>query len=205
MTGSSILPVAVYNNKLYFLFGKENPKEDSANGFSDFGGGIEEGEHPLDTAIREGSEELTGFLGNPSQIRSHVKKYKFHRIVCKHESDPEKVYNMHIVYFPYDEKLPMYYNNNHYFLWDRMDKTLLNDTKLFEKIRIDWFCEDELWKRRREYRPFYKDMVKKLLHELPEVRKYAMKCHTKCVKTTQTKRTKKSAIGGGATKSRNKK
>lgn len=192
MPGSSILPVSVYNNKLYFLFGKENPKEDSANGFSDFGGGIENGEHPLDTAIREGSEELTGFLGNPTQIRSHVKKNKYHRIVCKHESDPNKVYNMHIVYFPYDENLPTYYNNNHYFLWDRMDKTLLNDTKLFEKIKIEWFCEDDLWKRKREYRPFYKDMIKKLLHELPEVRKYAMKCHTKNCKN--------SGSSGGKTK-----
>jgi hypothetical protein len=98
---------------------------------------------------------------------------------------------MHIVYFPYDENLPTYYNNNHYFLWDRMDKTLLNDTKLFEKIRIDWFCEDELWKRNREYRPFYKDMIKKLLHELPEVRKYAMKCHAKCGKKCKTQKTNK--------------
>lgn len=192
MPGSSILPVAVYNNKLYFLFGKENPKEDSAIGFSDFGGKIENGENILDTAIRECSEELTGFLGNPTQIRKHVKKYKFHRIVCKHESDPNKVYTMHVVYFPYDENLPTYYNNNHYFLWDRMDTTLLNDTKLFEKIRVDWFSEDELWKRRKEYRPFYKDMIKKLLHELPEVRKYAMKSHAKCGKKSTTKKNKRS-------------
>ena len=44
MTGSSILPVSYYKGQLYFLFGKENPKEDSARGFSDFGGGVEDGE-----------------------------------------------------------------------------------------------------------------------------------------------------------------
>ena len=36
MTGSSILPVTIHNGNLYFLFGKENEKEQSAKGFSDF-------------------------------------------------------------------------------------------------------------------------------------------------------------------------
>jgi len=40
MVAGSILPVAYYKNKLYFLFGKENPMEDSSKGFSDFGGGV---------------------------------------------------------------------------------------------------------------------------------------------------------------------
>ena len=65
MVGSSILPVAIHDNTLYFLFGKENPFEDSAKGFSDFGGGMERNESRLDTALREGSEELSGFLVNP--------------------------------------------------------------------------------------------------------------------------------------------
>ena len=73
MPGSSILPVAIHKGKLYFLFGKENSLEDSAPGFSDFGGGIESGETAYQTAIREGSEELTGFLGTPFQIRKHIK------------------------------------------------------------------------------------------------------------------------------------
>ena len=44
MTGSSILPVSIHNEKIYFLFGKETELEQSAKGFSDFGGGIEKGE-----------------------------------------------------------------------------------------------------------------------------------------------------------------
>ena len=39
--GAGILPTTIHNNKLYFLFGKENPLEDSSKGWSDFGGGIE--------------------------------------------------------------------------------------------------------------------------------------------------------------------
>jgi hypothetical protein len=37
--GAGILPTTIHNGKLYFLFGKEGKYEDSAPGFSDFGGG----------------------------------------------------------------------------------------------------------------------------------------------------------------------
>jgi hypothetical protein len=66
---SGVLPTTIRNGKLYFLFGKENKFEKSAPGFSDFGGGGEKGETQLDTAIREGGEELTGFLGTDDQLR----------------------------------------------------------------------------------------------------------------------------------------
>ena len=39
--GGGILPVAIKNNKLYFLFGKENELDDTP-GWADFGGGAEE-------------------------------------------------------------------------------------------------------------------------------------------------------------------
>ena len=61
MVAVSILPVAICNNELHFLFGKENEMEDSAKGFSDFGGRVESGESIYETALREGSEELCGF------------------------------------------------------------------------------------------------------------------------------------------------
>jgi predicted NUDIX family NTP pyrophosphohydrolase len=64
MVAGSILPITIHNNKLYFLFGKENPMEDSAKGWSDFGGRVDAGETPFTAALREGGEELTGFLGN---------------------------------------------------------------------------------------------------------------------------------------------
>jgi len=69
MVAGSILPVTIHNNKLYFLFGKENPMEDSAKGWSDFGGGVENGETPFSTAMREGGEELTGFLGDGKNVK----------------------------------------------------------------------------------------------------------------------------------------
>lgn len=177
MPGSSILPVALYKNKLYFLFGKENPLEDSARGFSDFGGGIEKGEKPLETALREGSEELTGFMGTSEKIRQHIKRtggtYAFTHTNAKNS---EQNYTVHIMCSEYDENLPKYYNDNHSFLWNRMNRKLLNSTKLFEKIEIEWFCEDELQSRMSEYRPFYREVVETILQKLEQIRKFVTKC-----------------------------
>ena len=63
MVGSSILPSCVHKGILYFLFGKENELDDTP-GWADFGGGHEDGETHFDTALREGSEEINGFLGS---------------------------------------------------------------------------------------------------------------------------------------------
>jgi 8-oxo-dGTP pyrophosphatase MutT (NUDIX family) len=168
MVGSSILPVAIYNRNLYFLFGKENPLEDSAKGFSDFGGGVEGNETPFNTAMREGGEELTGFLGDEKDIRKWVSKRGFYPILVD-------TYHIHIVPMDYDEKLPVYYNNNHRFLWERMDRNILNKTKLFEKIEIQWFRPSDMRKRKAEFRPFYKKMVDQILSEIPKIRSFINK------------------------------
>jgi len=200
MPGSSILPVAIHNNKLYFLFGKENSLEDSAPGFSDFGGGIEKNETPFETAIREGSEELTGFLGTPTDIKKHIEKtggtYAFTHTNAKNSAQN---YTVHIVKYEYDPILPIYYNNNHHFLWDRMNRKFLKSTKLFEKIEIEWFSEDELKSRMSEYRPFYREVVGTLLQKMKEIRKFITK-KTRVSKTiskhSKARRTVKKMRGG---------
>lgn len=153
MVAGSILPVAIHNNKLYFLFGKENSMEDSAKGWSDFGGGLENGETAFQTAVREGSEEMTGFLGNSNEIQNLIKKNGgFYEIV-------HNTYHVHIFLIDYDENLPKYYNQNHRFLWDKMDNIILNKSKLFEKIEINWFSIQDMKKRIKEFRSFYQDIV----------------------------------------------
>jgi serine/threonine protein phosphatase PrpC len=72
--GASILPVTVHNGKVLLLFGKER-NIDSNPGWSDFGGGTDKGETFMETAVREGGEEMTGFLGSSSDIRQLLKKY----------------------------------------------------------------------------------------------------------------------------------
>jgi len=51
MVGADILPIAIYNNKLHFLFGKENQIEKKTPGFSDFGGRVERGETTYEGGI----------------------------------------------------------------------------------------------------------------------------------------------------------
>ena len=92
--GAGILPTTIHNNKLYFLFGKENQYEDSAAGFSDFGGGTDNKENFLETAIREGGEELTGFLGNDNDLKKLLKKYGTYNI--DFESNGHTTYRVHI-------------------------------------------------------------------------------------------------------------
>ena len=165
--GAGLLPTAIHNNKLYFLFGKENPLEDSAKGWSDFGGSVENGETPYKTALREGGEELTGFLGDGNELLKMIRKnggvYKL-----KHNT-----YHIHMFFIDYDENLPKYYNNNHHFLWNRMDHTVLNNTRLFEKIEIDWFSVDDIKNRRGEFRNFYQNIVDMFLADIDRIHKFA--------------------------------
>jgi predicted NUDIX family NTP pyrophosphohydrolase len=169
MVAGSILPITIHQNKLYFLFGKENEFEKSAPGWSDFGGGCENGESPYKTALREGGEELTGFLGGADQVAKLIKQnggyYKM----------SQGTYHIHAFFLEYNENLPKYYNQNHRFLWDKMDKKMLSKTRLFEKIEIQWFSLDEIEKRRNEFRHFYREMIDMILSKKTEIKEFIEK------------------------------
>jgi len=173
MVAGSILPVALNEKgELCFLFGKENPMEDSAKGYSDFGGRLEKGETPYEGALREGSEELTGFLGNKTQLRNLIKKNGgYYSIIVG-------TYHIHVFCIDYDAKLPQYYNNNHSFLWKNMDKQLLNDSKYFEKIEINWFSVSQMKMRKKEFRSFYQDVLVILLEHEQHIIDFIKKNHT---------------------------
>ena len=186
MVAGSILPVTIHNNKLYFLFGKENQMEDSAKGWSDFGGGVEKGETPFSTAMREGGEELTGFLGDGEKVKTLIQEnggiYKI-----KHNN-----YHVHIFFLEYDENLPKYYNNNHRFLWERMDKNVLSKTKLFEKIEINWFSIEDMENKRGEFRNFYQEIVDKFIENKENIFNF--------IKKKTGKKTKKNSKSKNITK-----
>lgn len=166
MVAGSILPVALHKNKLFFLFGKENPMEDSSKGWSDFGGRMDKGETPFSAALREGGEELTGFLGDAKSLKKRIRDaggvYKI-----QHND-----YNVHIFAIEYDENLPKYYNANHTFLWERMDNNMLNNSKLFEKIEIGWFSIEDMKRRKKEFRGFYQDIVDIFIGKKGEIRDF---------------------------------
>ena len=93
--GGGILPVAKHNGKIYFLFGLEEYDKT----WTDFGGSSDKNETPYKTAIREGYEELNGFLGSKSNLQKMVSK----NIILKLKFDN---YTTFLFKTPYDESLP---------------------------------------------------------------------------------------------------
>ena len=166
--GAGILPMTIIGNKIYLLFGKENKFETSAPGFADFGGGSEKNETYLGTALREGSEELTGFLGDEKQLSKLIKKYGYKTLELKQSTS---IYKSFLFPIEYDPKLTIYYNNNQKFLQEKLDDEVIKNTRIFEKSEIKWFCIDELqkFKIKSQFRYFYKDMLDIILENKSEI------------------------------------
>jgi hypothetical protein len=168
--GAGILPATIHNGKLYFLFGKESKYEDTAPGFSDFGGGTDNKETLLSTAIRESCEEFTGFLGNNKDIRNLLTKHGTYNIDRK--SEEHGTYRTHIFPFEYNHWLPYYYNNNQRFLQKHMAPKIFKTTKIFEKAEIRWVCVDDLKKMRPKFRFFFVDTIDKICSEQDNIKNF---------------------------------
>jgi hypothetical protein len=183
--GAGILPTTIHNNKLYFLFGKENKYEDSAPGFSDFGGGNDNNESHFETAIREAGEELTGFLGSDNDVRKLLKKYGTYNIDYKTEG--HKLYRMHIFPLTYDPLLVMYYNNNQKFLQKNLPEEIFKTTKIFEKEEIKWVCVDDIIKMRPKFRSYFQNIVDMMYNQKNEIRNFISKSLKKTMKNKTIK------------------
>ena len=156
--GGGLLPVAVKNNKSFFLFGLENELDDTP-GWADFGGGHEEGETTLDTAIREGGEEINGFLGTGDRLRTRVKQNKVATVAYK-------TYSTYIFKMDYDEKLPVYYKNNYEFFSRYLPHVKhKKDNGLLEKAKIRWFSFEDLKREKTSFRSFYQNIVDLILKQ----------------------------------------
>jgi len=196
--GGSILPVTLHNDKVYFLFGKERDIDENP-GWSDFGGGTDKGETFIQTAIREGGEELTGFLGSDSDIKKMLNKYGTYNI--DYNSEGYSTYRCHIFPMEYDPMLPHYYNNNQKFLQKRLEPKIIRDTKIFEKTQIKWFSFDDIKKHHNEFRSFYKNIVHLIIgnksaiegfvrSKLTNIKK-TYRSHKKSRKSRKTRKTRK--------------
>jgi 8-oxo-dGTP pyrophosphatase MutT (NUDIX family) len=161
--GAGILPTTIHNGKLYFLFGKEYKYEKSAPGFSDFGGGTDNNESYLETAVREAGEELTGFLGSDADVRKLLTRHGTY--IIDNKTDGHKTYRMHIFPFEYNHWLPYYYNNNQRFLQKKLDPNVIKNTKIFEKEEIRWICVDELQKMRPQFRHYFRNIIDMMLNQ----------------------------------------
>ena len=56
-----------------------------------------------------------------------------------------------------------------------MDAKMLSESRLFEKIQIDWFSESELKTKRSQFRKFYRDIVDKFIDEIENIRSFIAK------------------------------
>jgi 8-oxo-dGTP pyrophosphatase MutT (NUDIX family) len=180
--GASILPVTINDNKIYFLFGKERDIDENP-GWSDFGGGTEKGESFLDTAAREGSEELTGFLGNEDQIKALILKNGTYTI--DFNSNGHSTYKVHLFPLKYDPMLTHYYNNNQIFLQKRLDPNIIKNTKLFEKTQIKWFSFSDIKKKKNEFRTFYQNITRLILENRENITKFLKKKYNLYKKKTR--------------------
>jgi hypothetical protein len=158
---------------LYFLFGKENKYEDTAPGFSDFGGGSDNDETYIETAIREGGEELTGFLGSDADLKKMLERHGTYNIDNK--SSKNQIYRVHLFPMEYDDKLPFYYNNNQRFLQKRLNPNVLKKTKIFEKEEIRWFSIDEIKSMKSQFRFFFPPIIDKINNEKVAIKKFISK------------------------------
>jgi hypothetical protein len=169
--GAGILPTCIYNGKLYFLFGKEHEYCDTP-GWSDFGGGTNKikgiKETYMETAIREGGEELTGFLGSDANLLKLLKK----TYPVDYDSANHGTYRMHIFNLSYDPALPYYYNNNQRFIQNHLDKSIIKKSKIFEKAEIRWICIDDLKKMRSQFRSYFQNIVDIILSKRIDIHQF---------------------------------
>jgi len=161
--GGGILPVAVHENEVYLLFGKENELDDT-QGWADFGGGKNKNESMFQTAIREGCEELNGFLGLEATIREQYDKNKIMSV--NHET-----YTTYMYKVDYDRNLPKYFRGNYMFLSSRLPQIKGNlKNGLLEKSHIKWYTFEELRREKGKFRSFYQLIVEKIIGKEEEIK-----------------------------------
>lgn len=181
--GSGILPASIHQGQVCFLFGKENEFADTP-GWSDFGGGTDQNETYLQTAIREGGEELTGFLGTDAELSRMLKKGTYKMDLHTRRDD---IYRMHIFHYPYDERLPQYYNNNQRFLQNNLNARVRRDTKIFEKGEIRWISINELAKMKPQFRSYFQAMIEQIIEHKSDILQF-LKKHNSALKTRKNKK-----------------
>jgi hypothetical protein len=155
--GAGILPIAEHNGKLYFLFGKETFDDSGQLGWADFGGGKESQDTSVfDTAVREGAEELNGFLGYGKTLYNKVKKNMIHVEKTKH-------YTVYIFSMDYNKDLPLFYNNHFRFISRKLPEIVKQHNGLLEKSHIKWFSFDDMWREKKNFRRFYQPIIDRIL------------------------------------------
>lgn len=155
--GAGILPISYHCGKLCLLLGQE--RYDYT--WSDFGGGKNPGESYIKTALREGEEELNGLLGTGRYLAELVNNNYIAEI------GNGDSYSSFVFKIKYDNRLPMYFNNNNIFIEKNLKNIIetshLEHNGLFEKKRIKWFSLEEIEKDYTIFRPHFVPILKSIV------------------------------------------
>ena len=176
MGGGGVIPVALHNGDLYFLFGQENDVIKDASkdqDWGDFGGSAKPGESEMDTCVREGAEELNGFFGNKHDFRALLLKNQ----VIKLTYDTRVTYLMRV---DYDERLPFYFNNNYRFIKETSNLRAIAahpENGYFEKSHVRWFTLEDLKRERGAFREYFRAFLDIIQYRAPEIRRLMQKRH----------------------------
>jgi 8-oxo-dGTP pyrophosphatase MutT (NUDIX family) len=151
---AGILPMAIHNQKTYFLFGRERryPKYRDSCKWSDFGGAPDKGETIKETAIRECYEETSGLLGTLSEIRSCLEN---NYVTCIN-TDRYKTFIMKI---KYDETLPQQFEDIYNDVYTNNPESLLKHDGKNEKDMAKWVELKDLKEFSNQARFFYKKII----------------------------------------------
>lgn len=165
--GAGFLPVSIHNGKLMFLFGEERPRpKETARGWADFGGGPEKGESDIDTAAREGSEELSGLLGNKKKIRSMLTNNR--KVIIKVK---DIVYTSFVVPIEYSPDIVDHFNNQAEFLKKYIPSKILHKSVIYEKSCIKWYTIEEMKKERSKFRNFFRYIIDEIIENEDKIKK----------------------------------
>lgn len=200
MGGGGVIPVALHNGDLYFLFGQENDviKDASKNqDWGDFGGGSKPGESETDTCVREGAEELNGFFGNKRDFRALLLKNQ----ILKLTYDTRIT---HLMRVDYDERLPFYFNNNYRFIKETANLRAIAahpENGYFEKSHVRWFTLADLKRERGAFREYFRNFLDMIRYHAPEIRRLMHK-RSKIKSKGKCKSNKRSSKRSGKNRTR---
>ena len=170
MGGGGVIPVALHNGDLYFLFGQENDVIKDASkdqDWGDFGGGSKPGESEMDTCVREGAEELNGFYGNKRDFRALLLKNQLLKLTYDTRVT-------HLMRVDYDERLPFYFNNNYRFIKETSNLRAIAahpENGYFEKSHVRWFTLADLKRERGAFREYFRNFLDMIEYRAPEIRR----------------------------------
>lgn len=155
--GAGLLPFARHEGFIYLFLGRENMEGGhSASGkWSDFGGSKEGDESELETALREGEEELNGLFGNREILSKLIEKTN---VIIK-----TKTFYTYLMEVKYDinkiDELKIKYE----YALQHTPKMVFEHNGLYEKDRGIWLKLDDVADFRPNLRRWYHPIMNKII------------------------------------------